>query len=328
MSASAGGIGDMTSPDPPAGNRKPAAGIWQLATLAALGAGAIEAHEGHDHGGGGGPLFWDPDLFVLSVLVVVGALYLRGAVPLVKKKVLRRWQVASFAGGWLALLAALVSPIDTLSDVLFSVHMTQHELLMLVAAPLIVIGQPLTPMLRALPSRLRIRLQAGARQGWALPVWRFLTGPVNVWVLHAIILLGWHLPALYQAALRSDLVHYVQHLMFLGVAVLFWWALVHGRYGRLGYGMAVLYVFTTAMYTGALGALLTVSPRIWYPIYEERTAAFGADPLADQQLAGLIMWIPAGVILLIVALGFLAAWLGALEGRARASATGSGGEAP
>jgi putative membrane protein len=316
----------MTSSDAPAGNRKPAAGIWHLATLAALGAGALEADEGHAHGGRG-TIVWEPDFFVLAVLLLTGALYIRGALPLLQRKVLRSWHIAAFAGGWLTLLAALVSPIDTLSDVLFSVHMTQHELLMLVAAPLIVIGQPLTPILRALPSRVRTRLQSEARSRWTVPIWRFLTGPVNVWILHAIVLLGWHLPALYEAALRSDLIHYVQHLMFVGVAVLFWWALVHGRYGRLGYGMAVLYVFTTAMYTGALGALLTVSPRIWYPIYEERTAALGADPLADQQLAGLIMWIPAGVILLVVALGFLAAWLGALEGRARAgSAAGGGGE--
>ncbi|HUP49709.1 MAG TPA: cytochrome c oxidase assembly protein, partial [Thermoanaerobaculia bacterium] len=90
---------------------------------------------------------------------------------------------------------------------------------------------------------------------------------------------------------------------------------VHGRYGRLGYGMAVLFVFGTALYSGALGALITLAPRLWYPIYGSRTAALDIDPMTDQQLAGLIMWIPAGTILIIVALALFAAWLGAMERR-------------
>jgi mono/diheme cytochrome c family protein len=106
------------------------------------------------------------------------------------------------------------------------------------------------------------------------------------------------------------------HVCFLLTACLFWWALIHGRYGRLGYGAAVLFVFATAVHSGALGALMTFAPRAWYPLYAHRSAAAGHDPLQDQQLAGLIMWIPFGVVFLVLALALFAAWLGESERRA------------
>jgi putative membrane protein len=134
-------------------------------------------------------------------------------------------------------------------------------------------------------------------------------------VLHGLALWGWHLPALYQAALGSVVIHATEHICFLATACLFWWALIHGRYGRLGYGIAVVFVFVTAVHSEVLGALLTFAPRVWYPLYAARSSAAGLDPLEDQQLAGLIMWIPFGVIFLIVGLALFAAWLGEAERR-------------
>jgi putative membrane protein len=145
--------------------------------------------------------------------------------------------------------------------------------------------------------------------------WRAITGPLTVWALHGVALWVWHIPSLYEAALRNDGIHAVQHLCFFVTAGLFWWALVHGRFGRAGYGVAVFYVFTTALHSSILGALMTFAPRLWYPLYEARTLRWHLSPLEDQQLAGLLMWVPAGVIFLILGLALFAAWMGAMERR-------------
>jgi putative membrane protein len=136
--------------------------------------------------------------------------------------------------------------------------------------------------------------------------WRAITNPLVATLVHAIALWTWHLPSLYQATLRSETINAVQHSSFLFSATLFWWALIHGRWGRLGYGAAIGYVFVTAAHSGALGALITFSPNVLYPIYGD---------IGDQQLAGLIMWIPAGVLLTIAAVALMAAWLKEAERR-------------
>ena len=212
-------------------------------------------------------------------------------------------------------MIALISPLDVLSDILFSAHMTQHELLMVIAAPLMVLGRPLIVFLWAFGADDRQRLTGWTRRAAIARAWYALTGPLTVWVLHALALWIWHLPALYEAALRSDSVHVVQHLSFFLTAALFWWALVHGRYGRIGYGVAVLFVFTTALHSGALGALFTFGSTVMYPLYASRSAAFGVSALEDQQLAGLIMWIPFSVTFLVVGLALFAAWLGESDRR-------------
>jgi cytochrome c oxidase assembly factor CtaG len=124
------------------------------------------------------------------------------------------------------------------------------------------------------------------------------------------------MPALFNWALANPWVHAGQHASMLVTAVLFWWAVVHGRYGRLSYGVSVAFVFLTAVHTSVLGAGLTVSPQVWYRPYVHEAAAWGLDPLADQQLAGLLMWIPSGVVFIVFGLGLFAAWLGASERRA------------
>jgi cytochrome c oxidase assembly factor CtaG len=124
----------------------------------------------------------------------------------------------------------------------------------------------------------------------------------------------WHVPSLFEAVLHNELVHTVQHLSFLLSALLFWWALIHAR-GWMGYGAAVLYVFTTSIHSGLLGALLTFSQTVWYPSYIGLTSSWGLTPIEDQQLGGLIMWIPAGVLYAIAGLALLAGWLRESEAR-------------
>jgi len=262
---------------------------------------------------------WTVDPLALASLVAAGALYARGAARLrrgtERGRGIRGWQIFSFAAGWITLVLALHSPIAAISEILFSVHMTQHELLMVVAAPLLVLARPLGVFLWALPSALRAGVGRWSRRPYVARTWRALTGPLTVWILQGAALWIWHLPMLYQAAVENDGIHALMHACFLFTAALFWWALVHGRYGRLGYGMGVLYVFTTGIHSTVLGALLTLAPRPWYAIYRVRAPLAHVDPLADQQLAGLLMWVPFGIVFVVIGLALFAAWLGEAERR-------------
>jgi putative membrane protein len=124
---------------------------------------------------------------------------------------------------------------------------------------------------------------------------------------------------LFQATLDSEIVHTLQHLSFLGSALLFWWALIHGREGLLGYGAAALYLFTTSVHSGVLGALITFARDVWYPAYARSTESWGLTPLEDQQLGGLIMWIPAGLVYVFAGLMLVAGWMRESERSVRRS---------
>lgn len=263
---------------------------------------------------------WSLDPAVVAPLLAGGWLYARGVERVWRRsgtgRGVRRWQAGCFAAGWITLLLAMVSPLHPLGEALFSAHMAQHELLVAVAAPLLVLGRPLVPLLWAVPVHWRRAAGRWAKAGPVRGGWRMVSGPFAAWLLHAAALWLWHLPGPYQAALAGEGLHALQHASFLGTGLLFWWALFHGREGRLGYGAAVFYLFATAMHSGALGALLTLSPTPWYPAYDGTTAAWGLTALEDQQLAGLIMWVPAGVSYLVAGLALLAAWMRESERRA------------
>ena len=249
---------------------------------------------------------WSFDPGIVIPLVILAVLYARGAR---RRRGVRGWEALAFAAGWLTLVVALVSPVHPLGEALFSAHMTQHELLMVIAAPLLVLGRPLAPLLWGLPMSWRRGLGAFAKTRPVERVWRWLTEPVVAWSLHAVVLWGWHMPLLFQATLTSDLVHSAQHLSFLVSALLFWWALLRGREAHMGRGMAVLYIFTTAIHTSVLGALLTFSPVVWYPAYAQTAPQWGFTALEDQQLGGLIMWVPAGLTYVIAGLALVVRWI-------------------
>jgi len=225
-------------------------------------------------------------------------------------------EALAFATGWLALVFALSPPLDEWSEQWLAAHMVQHELLMVVAAPLIAFGAPLVGILWAMPANVRQTLVNTVRRTPVPIVWRIVTAPPSAFILYGLALWIWHIPALYDEALEHEAVHAVQHLCFFGTAALFWWGVVHGRQGRTGYGAAVVYLFVTAVHGGVLGALLTVSPRVWYAPYVVQHPA-GAAALEDQQLAGLVMWIPAGLAFAAGALFLFAAWLRQSDRRSR-----------
>jgi putative membrane protein len=212
---------------------------------------------------------------------------------------IRRREAFFFAAGWLVLFIALVSPIHPLGQVLFSVHMVQHELLMLGAAPLLVLSRPMVAFLRALPPGLSGALARVSNTPVWRRIWSAITAPLIAWLIHAIVLWIWHAPALFQATLHNEWIHASQHLSFLLSSLLFWWALLHSRGNAYNYGAGVLYLFTTAIHSGLLGALLTFARTIWYPDYAHTTQSWGLSPLEDQQVGGLIMWVPACTVYIV-----------------------------
>lgn len=231
---------------------------------------------------------WTIDLWSAGPLALSAGLYLAG---------FRRWQAgraALFWAGWAVVAMALLSPLYDLGEDSFTAHMLEHELLMVVASPLLAASRPLGVLLESLPT--------GARRGWGA-LWAAATGPVVATAVHGAALWVWHVPALFDAALASRGVHALQHLSLFGTALLFWWAMLVGR-GEAATGRAILGLFVTALHSTLLAALLTLSPVPWF--------RYGGDPaaaLADQQMAGLIMWVPGGLAYAGVALWLLARWL-------------------
>lgn len=251
---------------------------------------------------------WNTQWPVLTAIALSAALYGLGHRRYArsgKPRTGRRWRAAAWWSGWSALVVSLLSPLDALGSHLFSAHMAQHELMMLVAAPLMVLGRPMSMFAWAVPRSWSTGIAAAMRRPASHATWRFLTIPLAAWALHAMALWTWHAPALFEASLAHPAIHDLQHATFFASALLFWWALV----GRRVRADSVLYVLTTMLHTGLLGMLLTFAVEPWYPSYVSTTPAWGLTPLEDQQLGGLIMWIPGGALLLGIALVLGARWL-------------------
>jgi putative membrane protein len=258
---------------------------------------------------------WEPA--VLGGLAATALLYARGMARLTarggRRAAARRREAAAFWCGWVALAVALVAPLHALGESLLSAHMAQHELLMVLAAPLLVLGRPLVVSLWGLSPRWR--RVAGGWLGRLRRLWRLISRVEVAWVLHALAVVGWHLPSLYQRTVDSDLVHGLQHSSFLLTALLFWWSVLPGASLRARHGSAIMSLFATMVYTGGLGALLTLGRTLWYPAYGEAAPLWGLTPLEDQQLAGLIMWVPGGLSYLLATVWLTVDWLRVSEAR-------------
>jgi len=243
------------------------------------------------------------EVVVGALLGTVGAMYARGASVVAGRSAQARHglSVACFAAGWLALALALLSPLDEIAEQLFSAHMVQHELIMIIGAPLIVIARPMPTILWAFSRRWRRAIGRLIHAHAIRSAWHRATGPFAACLIHGVVIWTWHIPSLFQLTLHSEVVHAVQHFSFFGSAVLFWWSVIH-VHARSRRGTAIISLFATAIHTSVLGALLTFSPTPWYPYYGSLGGRWGLSPIADQQLAGLIMWIPASVAYLVACL--------------------------
>ncbi|MEG9437901.1 cytochrome c oxidase assembly protein [Edaphobacter sp. HDX4] len=257
---------------------------------------------------------WTWELSITLPLAIGLAWYLIGAIRRGDTSRLL-WRHIAFLASWASLCVALVSPLHRLGDALFSAHMLQHEILVLIAAPLLAAAHPAVTFLYGFSSQQRPTVGKAVA---AIERHKFVTilmSPLVAWLGHAAALWLWHIPALYQATLSSDAVHSLQHLSFFITSLIFWSALYGAGRSLMSYGAAVFYVFGTAVHSGALGALLTFSTVLWYPLYAGRTAVWGLTPLEDQQLGGLIMWVPSGVVFIVVGLVLFARWLKASNDR-------------
>jgi putative membrane protein len=276
-----------------------AAGLAMLAP-------AAQAHHGAGDGSPGG-LAIEAMLALFMLSAAFG--YACGVARLWRRagvgRGIRQGDAARFAFGWAALAVALWSPLDALAERSFAVHMVQHELLMVVAAPLLVASRAFEAWACALRGSVRGRAVRGLVAVAA--GWRRLAAPRIAWWLHAAALWAWHVPTFFVAALHGVALHDLQHLSFFGSALLFWWAVLgRGLRGREGPALALL--FTTMLHMNALGLLLTFAPAAWYAPAAS-TTPFGLTALEDQQLGGVVMWGLGGLVYVGVALAIVAAWL-------------------
>jgi putative membrane protein len=264
---------------------------------------------------GGGPEV--PVLQVALPIVAAAALYGLGLFR-IQSVSTRRWRLfpraLSFAGGLLVLWMALTPPLDAWSAELFAAHMVQHELLMLAAAPLLVLGRPLPFFLWAFSAGWRDALATFSRSTAVRRLWNGLLSGGSAWSLHALALWIWHVPRFFNAAFLNRGIHDLQHLTFLVSALVFWAALFDER-RRERQGAAIVYLFTTTVHTSILGALITFAGNPWYASYLQMSDHWHLTALEDQQLGGLIMWVPGSLAYVAAALVILTRWIGAPEAR-------------
>jgi putative membrane protein len=226
-------------------------------------------------------------------------------------RALWRGQVTTFALALATLAFTLLSPLATWSHHSFAAHMTQHMLLILGATVLLAYSAPAWMLLWLLPLRYRQRGRPLWR--WFGRVLHLLNKPLCVWLSFGAVIWLWHVPSFYNWALENSVAHALEHFTMLGSALLFWWLVVQplGR-KRLTPGVGILYLFTTLLHTGLLGALLTFANE---PLYTHSSSPSSLSSLQDQQLAGLIMWAPMGLILGAWTIALLGQWLQSIEER-------------
>ncbi|MDQ3955087.1 MAG: cytochrome c oxidase assembly protein [Actinomycetota bacterium] len=222
-----------------------------------------------------------------------------------------RWRVGIFVLGLTVLGAALMSPIDSLAPSLFYVHMIQHLLLMLVASPLLVLGKPAVAYRAALVTRL-----AKSERLLDSLVWRgTMRIALNLGVVgiaNTVVIWAWHLPNLYEAAIRNDLVHALEHGGFVAVSLPFWAVVLQGTKTR-GPAGRIFLVFGVALQSSALGAIIAFAGSPLYSLEVLGTPAWGLTPMEDQQLAGALMWVLPGILYLATMVGVLFVWFKRME---------------
>lgn len=284
-----------------------------LALLWLMIAGPAAAHGDEAHGAG---LPWTFDPWVVVPLATLALAYGTGMAKLARRR--RRPPLPArdvmFWTGLATLAGALLSPLHWLGEHLFSFHMVEHEIVMAVSAPLIVLARPMGTLMWGLPANVRRVAATYSASPPLRAIWRRATVSATATIVHGAAIWAWHVPALFDAAVTNLVLHRLQHATFFASALLFWWAIIW----RTERGQAAWHLFATMVHTSLLGALMALTPRVLY-IAQTRTALdWGLTPLEDQQLAGMIMWVPAGTVYAGAAMVMLALWIrGSTQGNAR-----------
>lgn len=221
------------------------------------------------------------------------------------------WRFTSFAGGIAVALLAVVSPIDGLAGVLLSGHMVQHVLLVAVAAPLLALADPGPILLRGTPVAVRRRLPTVRRRlGLGVDEMRRLRHPFGRWLVYVGTFWLWHAALLYELAVDVPIVHALEHATMLAAALAIWSVIVGSRRARVDRGVGVLLAFLLVLQGVVLSTLFTFSTVPWYEPYAAPATGWGLDPLTDQRLAGVIMWIPVGAVYTATGLALAVTWIG------------------
>ena len=255
------------------------------------------------HGYYEGPflLAWDFEPYSVFILLFAGGLYwlaLRRIWRAGLRTVPRSYPV-SFVLGLTALAMALAGPFHAYNENSFALHMGQHVIMMLVAAPLLILGRPVQIALWAInPKQSGTVLGPFLRQGWLRGLLTVLTNPIVVVLLLAVNLVVWHLPRFYVAALESTLVHEVEHMLFMGTALLFWWVIIDPvpRHHKVRPDHAIAMLFVAGTVGDLVALYLIFVPDVIYPFYLASDTLWGISELADQRLGGLIMLVTGTVV--------------------------------
>jgi putative membrane protein len=266
------------------------------------------------------PGFWDWSLNPPLVLVVgLAILYWIGSRRTVTPRRTRgehRLRTCSFYGALAVLAIALSSPLDLLSEQLFWAHMVQHVLLLVIAPPLLAVARPWVRLWRAVPLSWRRptgrSLALGQRMAPLRSISRTLGGPLPSFLLFSVVLLAWHLPALFDATLRSGTLHALEHTLFFLTALMFWKQVIDSPplHARLGAPQRVAYVIGAMIVSWVLAVVLALAPHPLYDVYaHELSRPGGISAIADQQIAAGIMWVPGSVSFVIVIFVYVHRWL-------------------
>jgi putative membrane protein len=251
-------------------------------------------------------LDWSVPPWTTAALVITAAVYLRGWILIRRTRPAQfpEWRLLCFLCGLFSIFLATASPVDTLDDQLLSAHMVQHFLFMSVAPPLLLLASPQVPLLRGLP-RIFVRTVLGPvfRQHWLKKMGQFLTSLKPAWLAMNLTYLGWHVPAAYELALRSENWHNFEHACFFFTSILFWWPLVRPWPSRnTGVRWMLLpYLLASDFVNTGLSAMLCFAGRPFYPSYVTASNPFGISALNDQAAAGAFMWVCGSTVFLLPA---------------------------
>jgi putative membrane protein len=249
---------------------------------------------------------WCAPIGVNVSLCLAALVYTMGwfRLHIVSLNLIPAWRLASFLGGIISLWIAIGSPLEAFDDLSLSVHMVQHLLLMAVTPPLILLGAPILPFLQGLPAWMTRSIVAPIlRWDWMKWFARFISNPAICWLAAAFALIGWHVPTVFELALRSDWWHELEHASFFGTGLLFWWLVVQpwpstARWPRWS---IPLYLFCATLPCDALSAFLAFCDRVVYPSYLSSPQLFTTSALQDQECAAALMWVCVTIILLVPA---------------------------
>jgi putative membrane protein len=249
---------------------------------------------------------WSAPVVVAASLCLTALFYARGWNRLrsVCQSQFPFWRLAAFFAGVATVWIAIGSPLQALDDVSLTVHMVQHLLLAAVAPPLILLGAPELPLLRGLPQSVArrilipfLRLPLTKRFG------HLVSHPAICWLVPTLALIGWHVPAVFELALRWDWLHKLEHASFLGAGLMFWWPIIQPwpSTPRWPEWMIPLYLFCATLPCDALSGFLTFCDRVVYRSYISAPRVFGLSPLEDQECAAALMWVAVTIIFLVPA---------------------------